>query len=473
MTHARLTTERRPAVSLSGADDLPLRLSLVLLFGLGILAWLVAIVLFRDPSQPFVLTVLASTLLLPVGMLIWASAASGRGWALLAFVFAVVFFSDASLRAKAAGSTGIDAQSLVKAIVWIGSLALMPWAFKQVRDAFREPTAALLFAFGLWATISAMYSITPIYTLAAGLSFLGIWTISAIAAYRFSIATSLTVLMGALLLALVLSLVMYGVFPDQVMTPMDNGRVLRLSGLFGSPNNLGRAAALALLLIVVYWGYGTPRARLWFALSLLPTALACLVLSGSRASLGGLVAGVLVLIARKSLPVFFLSIVVAMCSLLVALFLPIGLDDVLLAFSRTGKITEVTTFTGRTEIWAWVLSAIDKEPWLGYGFGSSQVLIPSGYSGPFGWTTTSAHNMWLQAWLTTGGVGLIVLVLSQLSTLRDVVAKAEPARDCVLAFVLVVGLMEAGPVGPSVNLLTFVWLWASMLKPPVHGPSRG
>ena len=126
-------------------------------------------------------------------------------------------------------------------------------------------------------------------------------------------------------------------------------------------------------------------------------------------------------------------------------------------------------FTGRTEIWAWVMSAIEREPVLGNGFATTQCWIPEGYQGPYGWTTTSAHNMWLQAWITTGAIGAVLVILSQLASLATW-SPGLPAPGCFFAFVTVVGLMEAGALGPSVNLLTFFWLWAAGLQQSPTGP---
>ena len=438
---------------------------LVLLSGLSILA----VNLVLQGSAPVLLILLSAiALLAPLGVLVWASAAQGQPWAVGTMIFGVVFLSDLSLRARAAGDTGLDAQSLIKFAVWATCFALLPWAWKHVKGALRHPTSLALFLFGIWAIATATYSITPGYTLAAGVAFLGLWCVATDAGARLTVGQGLAWVLMALAGALAISLVLYFVAPDRSMTPMENGRLLRLSGIFGSPNNLGRAAALAALLVAVNWLYGIRRWRLLLALLTLPTAGACLYLSGSRASLGGMVAGLYVIAANRWPWPTFSATCAGMTAGLIALFLPITFSDLVALLSRSGSASELTTFTGRTEIWAWVMSAIEREPVLGYGFATTRVLIPEGYQGPYGWTTTSAHNMWLQAWITTGAIGAVLVILSQLASLRDMVARPLPARDAVFAFVTVVGLMEAGALGPSVNLLTFFWLWAAGLqqKPP-------
>jgi O-antigen ligase len=132
--------------------------------------------------------------------------------------------------------------------------------------------------------------------------------------------------------------------------------------------------------------------------------------------------------------------------------------------ARGGNVSQVTTFTGRTEIWQFVMSAIASSPALGHGFASTRELIPAGYAFAYGWTTNSAHNLWLQTWVTTGGVGLLLILVSQLGLLKALVTKPLPIRDAVLFYVIFVGLLESGPVGPTVNILTFIWIWATALS---------
>jgi O-antigen ligase len=140
---------------------------------------------------------------------------------------------------------------------------------------------------------------------------------------------------------------------------------------------------------------------------------------------------------------------------------PQAVETLVALIARSGRVEQVTTFTGRTEIWRFVVSAIEQAPVLGYGFASTRELIPAGYAGPYGWTTTSAHNLWLQVWVTTGIVGLAMILVVVIGSLRRLVVSPAPLRDGLLVYVLFVGFLEPGPMGPTVNLLTFLWIWAT------------
>ncbi len=439
----------------------PLLLAVLWVVAFGVLGWLGVLLV---PNQSYTSAAAITGFILIPSLVIWMVGKAGQqgGWALALLAGLVVFVSDATLRGGLA--RGLDAQSALKFGIWTAGILLAFWRWREVKAALVQPAPLALAVFGIWCLLTTTYSSTPLYTLGAAAAFLGIWVIAVCMAKVFSPQKGLAIFITALMAAMVISLAMYAVAPDRVMTPMDGGRILRLSGLFGSPNNLGRAAALTLLLVFLAW----QRLRLRHALPLMAAALvvcgACLFLSGSRASALGLLVGLAVAILGRR-PFLSATVLVGMaCVVLVYMLVPDVRDLAISLLSRSGRAAELTTFTGRTEIWQFVLGLIGKSPWLGYGFASTRDIIPEGYAGAYGWTTTSAHNLWLQAWVTTGLIGLVLLVVSLLASLAQMFTDYLPEADSVLAFVVVVGLFEASAVGPSVNLLTFMWVWAAALR---------
>lgn len=457
MPTARLHTFTRSAPR---GSSLALGLAALWLIASALLGW-VALLLVPNQGLMSALAIASFVLVPGVGLWIIARAGESGGVPLILMVVAVVVVSD--LTARGGIRSGFDAQSVLKFAVWASGLVLVLWRGALLKRALAHPPTAALFVFGVWATLTTTFSSIPVYTFAAGVSFLGIWVIATSFAAAVDERRGLLVISASLLFALALSLLLYLVIPDRVMTPMEGGKILRLSGLFGSPNNMGRAAALALLLTVLLWRVLNRGTAIWVTLVSLAICGSCLYLSGSRASALGLVVGVaIVFLGRRP---FWTSAaaVVAICATLLYFFEPLARDAVVAAISRSGSVSEVTTFTGRTEIWSFVMSMIEKSWLLGYGFASTRDLIPAGYFGAFGWTTTSAHNLWLQVWITTGLIGLVVVVSGQLAWLREAVQRHDPIRDAVVAFVLVVGLFEASAFGPSINLLTFMLVWATAL----------
>jgi exopolysaccharide production protein ExoQ len=442
----------------SSQPSIGFTLGLIWIVAFSLLGWLASISILANQGYSTALSLAAFILLPAIGLWGVARAGSSGGVHFLVMVVLVVLLSDLSLRGA---STRLDAQSAVKFALWLSGLMLLPWRSGVLRLATKNiPTLALLL-FGLWSLASTLYSISPLYTFAASLAFLGLWVTAVTLATSVDPARSVIWLTSTLFAMATASLVLYAAAPSIAMVAYENSTTLRLGGIFGNANALGGVSALALLLVVSAWYASITRSIVWLSVLVVPVCLTTLALSQSRTAMLGLVAGVTAVFVRRH-PFALLPLVVFAASGTVLVFGYPSLIDTLIALvARSGRIEQVTTFTGRTEIWAFVLSAIEQAPLLGYGFASTKELIPAGYAGPYGWTTTSAHNLWLQTWVTTGAVGLILVLTSQLGSVWSWVKRPLPFRDGVCMYVLFVGLLEPGPMGPSVNLLTFIWIWAT------------
>jgi O-antigen ligase len=460
MSATTLAPIGQPTIAL-GQPTIALALGLTWAVAFSFIGWLALLSVL--PYQGYGLAAMLVAIIVVPAIGLWCVAKAGAhgGGFLLAIAMLVVLVSDLSLRGA---SRGIDAQSAVKFALWVSGLLLLPWRWQCVKSAAGDvPTSALLL-FGLWALGSTAYSITPLYTFAAALGYLGMGVIAVVFAVTFDAARGALWVTWALLAMSGASLLLYAVAPGIAMVAYENATVLRLGGIFGNANQVGEIAALAMLLTFVAWFDLRVRGGWWLLLVATPVCAACLLLSQSRSSMLGLAAGVAVVVLRR-FPILLLPAIGAGAALgAIVHAYPNAVDVLIGLVARSGNVAQVTTLTGRTEIWQFVMSAIAKAPVLGYGFASTKELIPAGHSFAYGWTTTSAHNLWLQAWVTTGAVGLVLIVVSQLASLKALVSKPLAVRDAVLAFVLFTGPLESGPVGPTVSTLTFLWLWATAMS---------
>lgn len=78
------------------------------------------------------------------------------------------------------------------------------------------------------------------------------------------------------------------------------------------------------------------------------------------------------------------------------------------------------TLTGRTDIWDALLRSIKQKPWLGFGYGVywADQLGPSYYVRlSLQWGVPSAHNGWIETWLSVGFVGVGLFALQYIWTL--------------------------------------------------------
>ncbi len=374
-------------------------------FSLGMLllscTWLVLCIfilaLLIPPTSSEGLIIRFVVAVFPIVILwIYFSAGGGNTHALTTLLVFMLITTELSFRNRALSDTSVDPQNLFKAAIWGSGLlvALMNW--RTLSKALREPAAYLMVILAIWFTISAAYSPIKMYSFGAGLSFLSVVLFGIVARSLISDKLLLVAIISAIGLMLCISLLLYVIAPDRVMAPMEGGTILRLAGLFGTPNSLGRIAALILLLCVVALRTRvlTLKSPLILVVSL--AAVVCLILSQSRTAAVALTFAILIMLLIDRPARLLLVSAIIILLLLIFLFSDIRLTDVALLFSRTGYVSEVTTMTGRTEIWSFFWGEIQKSPVFGYGYGSSKYLMPLLYRTFWGWTTTHAHNMWIQ-----------------------------------------------------------------------------
>jgi O-antigen ligase len=74
--------------------------------------------------------------------------------------------------------------------------------------------------------------------------------------------------------------------------------------------------------------------------------------------------------------------------------------------SRSGEVEELTTFTGRTDVWRLAVDRVAEEPVTGWGVGASyDVFGEQLRQGAIWWPPHDAHNVYLTVLLETGLVG--------------------------------------------------------------------
>jgi O-antigen ligase len=406
---------------------------------------------------------LAALALGPALLVVLVQQAARGGLVLLALAAAVAAGSDLALRTDEAEAAGPDLVSAAKLGLWlVGGLVLLaqPAAWQRLRES---PALAALALFFAWGLLGSPLSLTPAYTAAAALGGLGVLALAVVMAQRLTPLQALLGWSAALALPVAASLLRGLLDPAAALAAMEGGAHLRLAGWFGSPNNLGRAAALLLLVAALAAATLRDARGAWLLLLAAGLAVPALVQSESRGALLALLAA-LAWWALAPRPAWALSALLLLAAAVLTLVaMPWWGDDLALRFSRSGRLEEMLSLTGRTEIWAAVRALVEQSPWSGHGFASSRELLPAAWQGAHGWTTTSAHNLWLQAALGGGLIGLALLLASQATWLRDALRRPRPAADTVVVFVLVLGLLEASATGPSINMLTFALAWALAL----------
>ena len=97
----------------------------------------------------------------------------------------------------------------------------------------------------------------------------------------------------------------------------------------------------------------------------------------------------------------------------------------LLLFNRSGN------FSGRSQIWAAVLTSMLKRPLTGFGFDAFWSVLHGEASSVFlatGWVVTSAHSGFLNTGLELGAIGILLVGVTFVKALRDAALCFRPGR---------------------------------------------
>jgi O-antigen ligase len=218
-------------------------------------------------------------------------------------------------------------------------------------------------------------------------------------------------------------------------------------GVFGHKN-----VAAAVTAMVLFMGIYVARAgaRLLGAAVIVLASLFLLKCAGKTSS--GLI---LVVLALTSATVVIRSLalraIMLLAPLVILTLLSIGtvMSDSLAEIAKLLPLD--TSFTGRTDIWAFSIQSLEAKPWTGYGFaafwGSGAIrALPQGME----WTeyASHSHNGYLDTALSTGLPGtLLLIVIFVIAPLRDF-HRAE----------------RGGNGGPLTMALLRVWLFGIYLS---------
>ena len=182
-------------------------------------------------------------------------------------------------------------------------------------------------------------------------------------------------------------------------------------GPWSEKNYLGSQMTRGLVVMMCAFAMKPSRGWIWVPLGVLCFSL--VILSTSKTALLASLAAIglfIVLRLFRRFPVLRIPVLymfLAVTTILVGLifFAP----DMMLEL-----IGKDRTLTGRTDIWDALLRSIKEKPYLGHGYGVYWLdqLGPSYYVRlELQWGVPSAHNGWIETWLSVGVLGVAVFAL--------------------------------------------------------------
>ena len=430
--------------------------------------------LVMSGSTPGLLLVPVLLPLLAAAALVLLLACAGSTASALALLFVIVFVNDALFRVRDPGDVGLDWQNAMKLALWAAAALVGICRLGTADGQLRRPPMLCALAYVGIALLSTVWSVTANYSFATAF---GMAALLLFALAVCELATERQILLvsaAALTLFVLVSWVVYWTDPalgqSPFILPDAGGIVMRMCGIAGQANSLGHVLVVYLGVLFLLWYRGHVRA--WLVLAPAALGMVTLIASDSRSSLFSLIVAIMAIVARQRLWLWATGLIAICAGMLalvsVPLHLLVGLGE---EFSRSGDPSELFTLTGRTDIWQFAWSRIVEQPWLGFGYNSSKVLLPQ-FLG-IGILIDEAHNMLLQSLLSTGIVGTIPMVLLCVLLLIDYVRKPDPLRDLFFLVTLIGGITEAGAFGATPALLTLFLFLGLFRRHASRATARG
>lgn len=381
--------------------------------------------------------------------------------------FLVVFFNSADFRGNTGEQFEVHWQILLRLLICmlcgaLGALVLFP---KTYRDFLTWPGLLLLFEIVLYG-LSQLTSVQINYTMAAWVSYICVVLMIPASMRILGGNDFLKSVFAGLIVYLVGSWIAYIVFPEigvhkEYTTGSDS--VQRMGGL-GHPNELGIISAYATLLAA-----GMLKTRRMHPLMCVAamglgalTLLTCFSRTATACCMLGLATIFWTELRRMGNAYFYGLFVMAGC---VVAYVATGMGwaDIFLQnlvgkITKSGSIDELSTATGRTDIWTEAFRLISESPALGYGYcGARFVMEDFSYH---------AHNIVLNAAIYAGIFASMVILAMIFVIIRGILLRPDPVIDglavCMLAGGMLEGLLGAPSPAASVTIWICILLWRPM-----------
>ena len=319
-----------------------------------------------------------------------------------------------------AGKSGDPVTQTLNALLIASSLTLFGNAFRQRKRGFAAGSILAISAVG-FLCLSSLWSMAPDTTFRVAIVYLYV-VLGAIGIARTMDADEyLHMLSRCCFLAAIASILLLIVSPSNArMVAYDagNGGVSDFIGIFTQKNVLGQVMAAGAL--ATLHGIRVARRRYLGKVFMLFVFVAMAYASKST---GALMAALLFCgisgfdsLWRKRGAARTTGVILAVFLVPVLIVAIVAPDTILELIGKD------PTLTGRTEIWAYVLSDIGMRPWLGWGyFGFWQLSNPAALeiSNAVRWIVPHAHNGLLESLLEIGvlGTALFVFILIRIIVL--------------------------------------------------------
>ena len=345
---------------------------------------------------------------------------------------------------RESGSEGSAAQTAIRLVAYGGAALAVLSALVRARLRLTVPMLAWT-VISLFISLSAIYSLEPAFSFAAGLAHLILLWFAWRLVDRYGRVRSAfaVVVAGAVLGAS--SIVAYYYDPNLIASSALPGEALneRMRGLTSQANVLGSISALTILIGTMHFQALTVRQRVFVAFAAILAAF-CLIYSDSRTSMAGLALCVTMWWLCRVNPA--LNLLTLLCIALAAVTIYMFVPD-FSAFLMRGDdgTTELASLNGRSRIWAVAWDYIHAHPIIGSGYGASRLLLP--IDDRLFDAAVNSHNLYMELLFSGGAVLLGLFILATSICIVRCITHRRVEALIILLFFLVRGVAEAAPFG--------------------------
>lgn len=326
-------------------------------------------------------------------------------------LFLNVFMAEAVFRQRDYADKSVDLQIVLKLGIWVLSFAFCVYFYRVwVRKLLQADNIFQVLLLGM-IIASCFYAPQFSYSFASAFSLVAVLFMLLMASEVLTDKDLIKQIILGCTMVIAISIIVYIINPEfGQMHQWVGGEYVtskRLSGITGTANACGYIAAMVLLALYYYRSFLTRLpASYWLCVAI---NLAGLMMSNSRTAMAALIIAVIVASLAYASPPRLAAFFLGLTVLLITAF-TIDYDTLFRLLARSGEAQEIATGTGRKEIWAYTIQLINQRPLFGWGYASSNTLIPAAEH-EIGFLASHAHNAFLQIALSIGYVGLLVFVI--------------------------------------------------------------
>jgi O-antigen ligase len=354
---------------------------------------------------------------------------------------------------------GLDETVAVK-LLSVGLMAMAAlWGFLRFADVRRTLVSipALVISVLLLLTLvgasSGLITISPVISFINFITFVFVTVALTLLGFR---VFGLAILCGITINA-IWGLGLFYFVPEKgtFLEPIDNGGFLARLGGLAHPNSIGRSMVLGAILTLFL--FRVKELPAWVAAPCVLLYGWTIVLAKSRTAIvAGFVAMLLASVDQlrtKASIVAFTTATTGGMALLLFLFATGSeervVDKLVGLVAKTGKAEEITSGTGRTDIWAEASKHIAERPLLGYGLNVGPVLLID--------HSQATHNAIVNATLSGGAFGGLIMIGLQLWLVWLAVSSPHLAIRGIAAFLFFSCLTEDTVLETFPGPATMLW----------------